>query len=98
MRSGLDAHASPPQHIRDLYKFYQKLKYQKGGLIDGVVDFEALGRDNGLNVVEYISRETVVKVSAQLVGSNFENAFDQKKEQYPVYEHRDIPGSPMSSL
>lgn len=97
---GLDAHSKPPDHVRAVYKLFQKWKpgLQKSSQDAHLLDFRApLPHDveKRVKTVHRYEASELRSIFAQFIGSSeadFDGGAEPISSSFPVYEHEDCPG------
>lgn len=88
----LDAHERPPDHIRNAYKKYQKLR---GSALDNdpqLLDLRARTSVDQLQVVRSLSPKALGSVFRNFMPDSSCDSLAPSEEPVPVYEHRHMPG------
>lgn len=90
--SARDPHQRPPEHMRNVYKKYQRIKSPDLERDPAIVDLE---RDIGpplpskLRIVDQLDTQRLTATFRRFGGDNAEPA---QASKIPVYEHEDMPG------
>ena len=90
----LDPHERPPEHIRNVYKKYQKMKSHQLDTDDAILDLERdhPDLDRRLRVVEEWDPERLTATFSQFSGDQANLESPPQPAKVPVYEHQDMPG------
>ena len=91
----LDPHERPPEHIRNVYKKYQRMKSQDLDEDPAMLDVErrlSSDLDRKLRVVQEWDRERLTATFSQFGGGQGNPEHAPYTSKLPVYEHDDMPG------
>lgn len=94
MDSTLNAHAKPPDHIRQIYKKYQTLKALSAE--QDIFDSHQ-GRTAGWTISQSARKELLLPDELQHIIASFLDSHpepNETEERGVVYEHPDAPGKP----
>lgn len=90
----LDPHERPPEHIRNVYKKYQKMKSHQLDTDNAILDLERdhPDLDRRLRVVEEWDPERLTATFSRFSGDQANMESTPQPSKVPVYEHQDMPG------
>jgi hypothetical protein len=96
----LDPHERPPDHIRNVYKAYQKMKPRELAIDPEIIDFS-----RGLSDKQQARIKVISKLDPEHLGRafrDFDGTDTEKEDELTtpvlVYEHSDMPGNNFYSL
>ena len=91
----LDPHERPPEHIRNAYKKYQRMKSQDLNEDPAILDVERhlpSDLDRKLRVVQEWDPDQLTATFCQFRGDQGVPGPAPHTSKIPVYEHEDMPG------
>lgn len=97
---GLDPHQRPPNFIKNVYKYYQKLQTTAIESDPKVFDLQHGSKPtSGIGVVECgkISR-SIIDTSCSIIEKDYRADLDTLSQDVVVYEAKDIPGWPLEKV
>ena len=91
----LDPHHKPPEAIKSIYKYYEKLSPKAIDIDPGIVDFW-----HGLNDTQQTKISRIGVVTGHTLQSSYLRVHNQKAPMpeastdapIPIYEHKGLPG------
>jgi alkylated DNA repair protein alkB family protein 1 len=89
MQHHLDPHERPPEHIRGVYKHYQKMKPR-----DLDLDVDIVDPVQHMRIVGHVGSEHLGQVFCSFLGEDSSKLSHDPDPSsgYPMYEHDDMPG------
>ncbi|KAF9636379.1 hypothetical protein BFW01_g7275 [Lasiodiplodia theobromae] len=90
----LDAHERPPEHIRHVYKKYQKLRGNALNDDPQLLDPRDSNAVDRLHVVRFIDPTDLRSAFQDFAAAESSDSLALPDTPVPVYEHRHMPGRP----